>query len=206
MEFNSQVKKRRRGNIFAAFVDNSFLLLGIAFLGWSLEVVDSLVLGGYLDRFGIQPRVLDSLSGVFTCHWLHGSFPHLISNTLPFIILGGFVLLGGRAMFWKVSFFVALFGGGLLWFLGGTGNHLGASLVIFGYLGFLLARGVFERSALWITISILTLFLYGGMIFGVFPGRDDVSWEGHLFGFISGIAAARLFVPKSLGSYRIENR
>ena len=204
MEMNSRGKGRRRGSILAAFVDNSFLLLGLAFLGWSLEVIDWLVLGGFLDRFGIRPRDPDSLGGLLTCHWLHGSFPHLFSNTLPFIVLGGFVLLGGRAMFWKVSIFVALVGGGLLWLLGGNGNHLGASLVIFGYLGFLLARGIFERSALWVVISIVTLFLYGGMIFGVLPSRGDVSWEGHLFGFVSGIAAARILVPKSLGSYRIE--
>lgn len=193
----------KRRNLFSAFIDNIVFLLGLTFLAWSLEIVD-FFLSGRLDSFGIQPRNTDGLTGILTAHWLHGNVRHLASNTLPFMMLGGFVLLGGRAMFWKVSLFVGLLGGSLLWLLGGTGtNHIGASLVIFGYLGFLLARGVFERSGLWVTVSVVTLLLYGGMIFGVLPGQEGVSWRGHLFGFLSGIAAARFLIPKNLPVYRV---
>lgn len=193
-----------RRDLVGAFFENSFLLLLIVFLAWCLEIVDYF-LGNSLDSFGIRPRVPESLMGIATAHWLHGGFGHILSNTIPFVMLGGFVLLGGRMMFWKVSTFVAAMGGGLLWLLGGGGNHLGASLMIFGYLGFLLTRGFFERSALWVSISVITLFFYGGMVFGVLPGQKGVSWEGHLFGFIAGVVAARLLVPSRETIYRIKD-
>ncbi|MDF1815578.1 MAG: rhomboid family intramembrane serine protease [Verrucomicrobiales bacterium] len=207
MEPEIPVPAPRRRSLVAAFFDNTFLLLGLTFLAWGIELVDW-VLGHYLDNsFGIRPRDVTGLSGILTAHWLHGGPKHLISNTLPFLMLGGFVLLGGKKLFWKVTLFVALIGGGLLWLLGGSGeNHIGASLVIFGYLGFLLARGFFERSGLWITVSVVTLLLYGGMIFGILPGQEGVSWMGHLFGFFCGIAAAKALVPKNIPIYRVEGR
>lgn len=194
-----------RRNLLAAFFDNIFLLFGLTFAAWGLELVD-FFLGNRLDAFGIRPRETTGLPGIVTAHWLHGGAKHLFSNTLPFLMLGGFVLLGGKKLFWKVTLFVGFFGGGLLWLLGGSGeNHIGASLVIFGYLGFLLARGFFERSGLWITVSVLTLLFYGGMIFGILPGKEGVSWMGHLLGFFAGIAAAKMLVPKNVPIYRVEN-
>ena len=205
MELDKSPPPPSRNTVLSAFVDNIFLLFGLTFIAWCLESVDWFT-GELLnlDRFGISPRDSSTLTGILTCHWLHAGFPHLLSNTPPFIMLGGFVLIGGRAMFWKVTFFVALAGGLTLWILGGKGNHIGASLVIFGYLGFLLARGVFERSALWIVISLVTLFLYGGMITGVLPGQSGVSWQGHLFGFLAGIGAARLLVEKNRTVYHFD--
>lgn len=188
-------------NMFSGLIENLFLLLVIAFIAWCLEIVDFFT-GNALDFFGIRPRDTSSLMGIVTAHWLHGGIGHLLSNTLYFLMLGGFVLIGGRALFWKVTTFVALVGGGLLWLAGGPGNHLGASLVIFGYLGFLLFRGFFEKSAMWIVISLLILSLYGGMIFGILPSQAQISWEGHLFGFASGVAAAKLFIPPSVQVYR----
>jgi len=198
-------------NLFVTFLDNGVLLLGLTFVAWILELVDWMLRtsspdGIYsLDRFGIHPRDPHSLVGVVTSHWLHGGWGHLMSNTFPFIMLGGFVLLGGRALFWKVSFLISLVGGSALWCFGGPGNHLGASLVIFGYLGFLLTRGIFEKSALWISVAVITLVLYGGMIFGVLPWQEGVSWEGHLIGFFSGILAAKWLVPKNLPIYQINH-
>ncbi len=191
---------RSRGHIFTALFENIFLLLGLTLIAYCLEVID-LLSGNALDQFGIRPRHLDSITGIFAAHWLHGGFRHLVSNTVPFLMLGGFVLLGGRAMFWKVTCCVGLLGGGLLWLLGGSGIHLGASMVIFGYLGFLLTRGIFEKSPLWIAVSVITLLLYNGMLFGVLPGQPGVSWEGHLVGFLAGIAAARFLVPKHRSLY-----
>ena len=83
--------------------------------------------------------------------------------------------------------------GGLgVWlFAGRFTNHVGASGLIFGYLGFLLARGIFERSFPWMLAACAILFVYGGLLFGVLPGRAGVSWQSHLFGFVAGVGAAR---------------
>ena len=140
----------RRRSLAATFFDNIFLLCGLTVFAWSLEVVDWF-LGHRLDHFGIWTRRIEGLTGILTAHWLHGGFPHLLSNTLPFLMLGGFVLLGGRALFWKLSIFVAILGGTLLWLFGDLFDpvkkpHLGSSLVIFGYLGFLLTRGFLKRA------------------------------------------------------------
>lgn len=168
------------------------LLLGTVAIAWGLEIVDT-VLFGFLDRFGIQPRSISGLSGIATSPFLHLGFPHLVSNTVPFLVLGGIVLIGGRRLFLEVTLIVAGLGGGALWLLGpGATNHLGASLVIFGYLGFLLARGVFDRSLFWVVVSVAVLLGYGGMLAGVLPGQPGISWQGHLFGFLAGILAARL--------------
>jgi membrane associated rhomboid family serine protease len=100
-------------------------------------------------------------------------------------------------MFWRVTVFVALLGGlGVSLFAGKFTNHIGASGLIFGYLGFVLARGFFEQSLAWILISLVTLVLYGGLLFGVLPVHAGISWQGHLFGFLAGVGAARLMFPK----------
>ena len=180
---------------FETIKDNAALLFGCAVVMWILELVD-FFLGGFLDQFGIKPRVISGLAGTITSPWLHLGFPHLISNTIPFLVLGGLVLLGGRRVFCSVSIFIALFGGGVLWLIGPSNtNHVGASAVVFGYLGFLLSRGIFERSVFWTLISFGILVFYGYMILGVLPGQPGISWQGHLFGFGAGILAAWLMFP-----------
>lgn len=187
-------------SIFTAFCENLFLLLVLVFIGYAIEVVDFLVRRTHdlnLDTWGgIQPRQFGSIHSIFSAHFLHGDLDHIFGNTIPFLLFGACVLIRGRAVFWKVSFFVAVVGGGLLWLLGMKGDiHVGASLVIFGYLGFLLSRGIFERSAFWIIISIVTLPIYSFMFFSLLPLQKGVSWEGHLYGFIAGIVAAKVLIP-----------
>ena len=191
--------------ILGAFLENLFLLLVLVFLAYSVELVDFLTRSFDLDNWGgIRPRATKNLHGVLTAHFLHGDLDHIVGNTLPFLLFGACVLIRGRAVFWKVSIFVALVGGGLLWALGMKGNiHVGASLVIFGYLGFLLSRGIFERNAFWIILSIVTLPIYSFMFLNLLPWQKEVSWEGHLYGFIAGIIAAKILVPQSKRS--IEN-
>ncbi|MDF1862472.1 MAG: rhomboid family intramembrane serine protease [Verrucomicrobiales bacterium] len=189
----------RGEQVIRSIKDHLLLLIGIVAIAWGLETADT-VLFGFLDRFGIQPRTISGLSGILTAPFLHLGFGHLISNTLPFLILGGVVLIGGRSVFIRASVFIIAIGGMMLWTLGPKAtNHLGASLLIFGYLGFLLARGIFERSGFWILVSVLTLILYGGMLGGVLPGQPGISWQGHLFGFIAGVIAARVMCTKDQG-------
>ena len=171
---------------------HAFLLLGLLGIMWVVEILDLLPFI-HLDRFGIHPRSVAGLAGIVCAPFLHAGFAHLAANSFPFVILGGIVLLGGRRVFWSVTLFVTLTGGLGVWlFSGRFTNHIGASGLIFGYLGFLLARGFFEKSLRWMLAACAILLAYGGLLFGVLPIRAGVSWQGHLFGFLAGVGAARL--------------
>ena len=167
---------------------------GAMALMWALELVDQLFLGQYLDTFGIWPRSLRGLLGIAAAPFLHGDFSHLMHNTLPFLVMGWLVFLRGRGAFFFASIFTAMTAGLGAWaFGGGNSVHIGASGVIFGYLGFLLAGGWFERRIGSLFLSVVVGGLYGGLILGVLPSDGRVSWQGHLFGFLGGLLAAWLW-------------
>ncbi|AUX40525.1 rhomboid family protein [Sorangium cellulosum] len=173
------------------------LLGGFIALLWAIEIVDFVVFRGSLDRLGIRPRTVPGLVGIALAPLLHGGFAHLVANTVPFLALGWLILLRKTSDLFLVSFVAALVGGLGVWLTGSaTSVHIGASGVIFGYFGFLLLRGWFERSALSIALSAAVGLLYGGMIWGVLPTRPGISWEGHLFGFLGGVLAARLIAGR----------
>jgi membrane associated rhomboid family serine protease len=163
---------------------------------WSLEILDQFIfqaiLPGGLDHFGIRPHSLLGLRGILFAPFLHGGWAHLIANTIPFLILGWFVMFQETRDFWIVTGTTIAIAGLGTWLFGMPGEvHIGASSLIYGYLGFLLFRGYFERNIPSIIISILVFSLYGGVVWGVFPSQPGISWQGHLFGFIGGIMAAR---------------
>lgn len=158
---------------------------------WLLEIVDTL-LGGALDRYGIQPRTVSGLSGVLFAPFLHGGFAHLAANTAPFVVLGWMIMLRRKRDFFLVFALTAALGGLATWLLGRSATHIGASGVIFGFFGYLLLRGFFDRKLGAILGSLVVLFLYGGMLWGVLPNDPRVSWESHLFGFAAGVLAAWL--------------
>ena len=166
------------------------ILGGFVAIIWVLEFVD-VFLGGALNRYGILPRNLIGLRGILFAPFLHGNFAHLIANTIPFLTLGWFVMLRETSDFFVVTGITMLVSGLGVWLIGSSGLHIGASGVVFGYLGFLLARGYFERNIPSILLSVIVGFLYGGAIWGVLPTQPGVSWEGHLFGFVGGVIAAR---------------
>lgn len=182
-------------SVFATIKAHIVLLLGLLGVMWAVEILDLLPFI-HLDRHGIQPRTVRGLLGILYAPLLHDGFSHLIANSLPFVLLGGTVLLGGSRVFWRVTLFVVLVGGLGVWLFGGRfTNHIGASGLIFGYLGFLLARGYFEKSLPWMFAACIVLIVYGGLLFGVLPIHAGVSWQGHLFGFLAGVGAARLLLP-----------
>lgn len=174
------------------FKDQVTILLGITAILWLVEIVDYFILQSYsLNRYGIVPRNLIGLRGVLFAPFLHGNFPHLIANTIPFLSLGWLVMLQRTSDFWRVTAMTVLVGGLGVWLIGQPNSiHIGASILIFGYLGFLLFRGYFQRNAPSIALSLIVAVFYGSLIFGVLPTRAGVSWEGHLFGFIGGVIAA----------------
>jgi membrane associated rhomboid family serine protease len=172
------------------------ILGGFVTLIWAISIVD-FVLGGALNVYGILPHHIIGLRGILFAPFLHGSLGHLIANTIPFVVLGWFVMLRETSDFFIVSAITMLVGGLGTWLLGSPNSvHIGASGVIFGFLGFLLLRGYFERNFPSILLSLVVGFLYGGTIWGVLPTQPGISWQGHLFGFIGGVIAARLLARK----------
>jgi membrane associated rhomboid family serine protease len=168
------------------------ILLGFTTVFWALELVDIFVFHQALNRFGILPRQVIGLRGILFAPFLHGGLFHLISNTIPFLTLGWFTMLQETSDFFVVSLVTMIVSGLGVWLLGSAGVHIGASGIIFGYLGFLLFRGYFQRNLPSILLAVVVFFLYGGMIWGVLPLRIGISWEGHLFGFLGGALAARM--------------
>jgi membrane associated rhomboid family serine protease len=171
------------------------ILATIVSIFWVVFILNEVVFGRRLNAFGILPHHLIGLRGILFAPFLHGSFYHIAANTVPFVVLGWLVMLRNTKDFYFVSFLSALVGGLGTWLFGRDSIHIGASGVIFGYFGYLLFRGYFEKSFVSIAISIAIAIGYGGMILGVLPTRSYISWEGHLFGFIGGIIAAKLLSP-----------
>ena len=182
------------------FKTQIWILGGLVAIMWVVEILDQFVfrvgLRQTLDIYGIIPRTAIGLRGILFAPFLHGNFPHLIGNTVPFLVLGWLIMLRETSDFFWVSLVSALVSGLGTWMFGSSGVHIGASGVIFGYLGYLLARGYFERSMTSIAMSLFVGTLYGSLIWGVLPTRIGISWEGHLFGFVGGVLAARLLTPK----------
>lgn len=167
-----------------------FVVVGlVAAVMWVVELVD-LVPGTDLDRWGIQPRELDGLVGVATAPFLHNGFGHLIGNTVPFLVLGGLIALGGLARYLQVTVLVAVVAGVGTWLTGPDHSvHLGASALVFGYLTYLLARAVFERKLVYLLGGAVVFMLYGSVLWGLLP-RPGISWQGHVFGAVGGVVAA----------------
>jgi membrane associated rhomboid family serine protease len=152
------------------------------------------VLGGALLQYGIIPRNLMGLRGIVFAPFLHGNLQHLVANTFPFLALGWMVMWRDARHFLPVTL-IAMLGSGLCaWLLGAPGTvHIGASGVVFGYLGFLLLAGVYARSVGSILLSLITAALWGGLVLGIAPGQVGISWQAHLGGFVGGVLAARFF-------------
>jgi membrane associated rhomboid family serine protease len=163
---------------------------------WIITFVNEIFLRGRLNALGILPLNPVGLRGILFAPFLHGGFYHVAANTVPFIVLGWLVMLRNISDFYFVSIIAALVGGLGTWLIGDPRSvHIGASGVIFGYFGYLLFRGYFERSFVAIANSLVIAVTYGSLIWGVLPTRSYISWEGHLFGFIGGIIAAKLLSP-----------
>lgn len=165
------------------------LVLALAAM-WGIEIVDTLALDDRLQRNGIRPRRTDGLDGIAFAPFLHSDFGHVTSNSLPLLILGGLVAVRGMRYWAWVTLTVIVIGGTLTWALGGQGNHIGASGIVFGYFGAILAAAAFERQLRALASALFVIMFYGGLVAGIVP-QDYISWEGHLFGMLGGVIAAR---------------
>lgn len=163
----------------------------VAALLWIVQAINS---QHRLTQYGLQPRHLVGLRGVITEPFLHSNWQHLLSNTLPLILIGWVLLLAGLRT-WAIVTGIVVVGGGLLTWLVAPSDQIivGASGMVFGWLAFLLARAVFSRKIRWIIVAVLVLFFFGTLLFGVFPIlHPDTSWQAHVCGFAAGILAAGL--------------
>jgi membrane associated rhomboid family serine protease len=166
------------------------VILAFVALLYAVELVDTLT-GHRLDGGGVRPREADGLDGILFAPLLHYGWGHLVANTLPLLVFGFLILLAGVARWVAVTAVVWLVGGAGTWIAGQPHSiHLGASVLAFGWLVYLLLRGVFARDASQVALGVILLLVYGGLLLGVLPGQPGISWQGHLFGGISGILAA----------------
>jgi membrane associated rhomboid family serine protease len=164
-------------------------VLAMVAVMWITEILD-VPLDGDLDRYGIRPRQVDGLDGVVFAPFLHFGFRHLLANTVPFLILGGAIALGSKRRFAQVTILVGLISGLGTWLTGATRSlHLGASGLVFGYLLYLMTRGLFERKLTYLLGGVIVVAVYGAVLWGVLP-TPGISWQGHLFGALGGVSAA----------------
>ena len=180
---------------------DGFRVLGFLIaLMWLSEIVDSAA-GHRLDQYGIEPRDDDGLIGIPAAPFLHAGFGHLIANTVPFLVLGAVIALSGLRLVLLVTLVVALVSGLGTWLLAPSGTlHVGASGVVFGYAAYLIARGLFDRRWYYLVTGLVVALVQGGsLLLGLLP-RDGISWQGHLFGALGGLLAARLLArrPKTV--------
>lgn len=164
--------------------------IGYGGIIWVVFWVNYVVFGLGLNNYGIHPLDPSSLWGIVTSPLLHANFEHLVSNTVPGMVFAFIVGMSGRRVFWEVTAIAVVCGGLGTWLFGGLGsNHIGASGLVYGWLGYLLVRGIFNRSIWQIIVGVALGFLYSGLVWGLLPGTEGISWQGHLFGAIGGIAA-----------------
>jgi membrane associated rhomboid family serine protease len=172
------------------------LVVAMVALMWLTEVVD-VVAGGRLDAYGIHPRDVDGLPEIVSAPFLHVGFGHLVSNTVPFAVMGAAIALGGLVRVAVVTAIVGLVSGLGTWLVASPDTvHLGASGLVFGYAAYLVARGLLSRRLTELAVGIVVVAIWGfGLLQGLLP-QERISWQAHLFGAIGGVLAASMLAGR----------
>ena len=156
---------------------------------WAFNFLNYL-LGYRLNYLGILPRNPFGLIGIPFAPFLHGDFNHLLLNTFPLFFLTNFVLLSGYQVFYQVTAIVVVLSGVGIWLFGRRAIHLGASSLVMGYWSYLMVNAYSQPSIITIALGLISVYYFGGLFMMLVPGEKGVSWEGHVFGFLAGVAAA----------------
>lgn len=159
---------------------------------WGVFLFDH-PLGYEWHAYGLKPRRAEGLIGIVTMHFLHGGLDHIGSNSLSFALLNTILFFFYRQIALRVIIFVALVGGVMLWFWGGDGNHIGASLIIYGISSFLFFSGLFRPDERMLRVALFVAFYYGGIVWLILPIDPTISWEGHASGALVGIIMAWVY-------------
>lgn len=183
---NTQTFANQLFKIFDLIQANLHLTLLILGLLWIIQIINYLT-GYRLNNLGIYPRHLQGLPGILFSPFLHGSFTHLFFNSIPLLVLIDFMLLTGTHHFLYLTLLIMLGSGFATWLFARPSFHVGASHVVMGYWGYLLINAYQHPSILTVMLAILCVYYFGGLLLSIFPQEEKTSWEGHLFGFLTGI-------------------
>lgn len=149
-----------------------------------------------LSSYGLFPRKASGLFGIVTIPFIHGSWSHLINNSIPLLVLGWALFHFYPTLAWKTLFWIWISSGIWLWISGRPSFHIGASGIVYGLAAFLFLSGWIRREKRVASLSLLIAFLYGGMWWGILPVDPTISWEGHLWGALAGFALAWVYRKK----------
>jgi len=158
------------------------ILLGVQILNWACRY--------RLNVLGLYPRSWHGFIGIFVSPFLHGNFGHLLFNAIPLFVLADFILIGGKTLFYSVSLFIIFFSGLGVWLFGRRAIHIGASGLVMGYFGYLLFNAYLHPSFIAIVLGAVCIYYFSGLLLSLVPTDVKTSWEGHVFGFIAGLAAS----------------
>ena len=156
---------------------------------WLIKLIEYVFHLDFSD-YGILPLQARGLIGIITATLIHASFSHLLANSAPLFLLSWGIFYFYREVAIKVSIMIYILTGLWVWIIARDAYHIGASGIIYGYASFLFCSGVLRRDGKLMAISMLIIFLYGGMVWGIFPMKEQVSWESHLMGLIAGVVIA----------------
>jgi membrane associated rhomboid family serine protease len=173
-------------------------LVLVVFVMFSAIEIINLFTGRMLSQLGTIPRYVPGLKGIILGPFVHGSLQHYFSNIIPLCIFTYLLLQYGLKRYLQVTLWIMVTSGLLVWLFARPATHIGVSGVVYGYFGYLVLAGFLSGKFKLIIISVLVAFFYGGLIFGILPSSPFVSWESHLFGFITGLVAAKLWAKPSL--------
>jgi|AntAceMinimDraft_14_1070370.scaffolds.fasta_scaffold14099_3 membrane associated rhomboid family serine protease len=192
MEIQTDSKTELKKMLLSTVIPGSFI-----FLFWMIYILE-ISLNISLSEYGLRPREISQWFGILTMPFLHGGIEHIIANTTSFLVLGSllFYFYNDNAM--QVFVWAYILSGILTWLIGRDSIHIGASAMIYSFAGYLFTAGVLSRNIRHMAIALIVVFLYGSMIWGIFPMNNNVSWEGHLSGFAAGIGLAFMYRPSKI--------
>lgn len=189
MKGQTSSKIELRKMLLAMVIPASFM-----FLAWMVFILEKSLHISF-SEFGLRPRDFKQWYGILTMPFLHGSLEHILANTGSFLILGAmlFYFHNDKAiLLFILSYF---FSGILTWLIGRESIHIGASAMIYAFAGYLFTAGLIGRNIRRMAVTLIIVFLYGSMVWGMLPINERISWEGHLSGFITGLILALIFTP-----------
>ncbi|MFD0733912.1 rhomboid family intramembrane serine protease [Planotetraspora mira] len=182
--------KDRTARLLNGALGSAIVMIVLLSVMWVVEIVDY-VQNGSLDHYGIIAHEPDGLPGILFAPFLHAGFAHLMANSVPLLILGFLAAIRGISRFLTASLVIILVSGSGVWLTSPPNTlTLGASGLVFGYFGYVVARGLFDRRALDIVLGVIVAVLYYSILWGALPSQPGISWQGHLFGLIGGVVAA----------------